>query len=476
MGARLSTVGRAVLGGAGVFLVACGGETAGGLDPTSATGGSAGTIGVAGAGMSSGSGGVAGMMGAAGSPMSNRDDPRRHEPSEPIDQDNVVSYGAAGGGLTAIPNVPEPPKSGFRLVMQPQDIESGFESPTGFQDLTACQSWQIPDIKNRWIYSAMIHVTPGMHHATLYGVPINTEFPSQPYPHCTGSADGFVFGRMFSQLQGTDATPIVPKLLFASSTQVIGIEAERFSFAEGYAYEIPTGYQVMADVHLQNTTPEAVHVEAAWDFFTMPVDLVTNPAAMFVFVMFNFVLPPRAQTSLRATCNWAGGEVLAIQPHTHQWATGFETSFGSSPLTTYANMVSPEVTDTGDHVFTPSVSPYDRQGTGLTDSDIELYDPPIGTDGMNAVQFQCHFNNTTDHDMCFGVAQNEMCFLFGYVSPPEAQRFGVSFGNRAAPCLTFDGGDKPDNFSLPDWMAAVPAPARAEITAGATTCGLPGFF
>ncbi len=366
-------------------------------------------------------------------------DPFRFEPEEQADQFNVVFNGEmlahdAELPLELLTDLPPPPKSGFRLVMEPQDIPPGYDSESGdtsgFADVSPCNSWPIPDVENRWVYTAKIHTTPGLHHANLYGMEIDAEAGAQPYPRCRQSADALVFGQISRLLTGADPSELfTPAVLFASSTQVIGVDAERYALANGYAYELPVGLEVATSTHLQNTTPDTLHTEAAWDFFTMPVDQVTDPAAMFVYIHFGFMIPARSSKVVHGNCGWGGGDVLAIMPHTHQWATQFTTNFGTAPGP-MPGTIAPEI-----DMFETMLTPYDRAGTGLTDSDVEVYSPVIETPGMDAVQFQCHFNNTTDHSMRFGVGENEMCFLFGYTSPPEAQRVGIMV-NEDGGCLT----------------------------------------
>ncbi len=395
-----------------------------------------------------GPGGPSGGGGSGGggpTPAGGPPDPFRYEPETRIDFDNVRD--SSFGDLQVLPTLPEPPKSGFRLIMKPQIVRPG-------DDLNECNSWPIPDVTNRWVYTAVVHVTPGLHHANLYGVNAAPE----PYPECNVSADL----RMFSQVgvvksspetvvscTDPDCTPSVhnpacdintcdfngfltiPVVLFANSTQVIG--SENFAFADGYAYEVPQGIEVVTDTHLQNTTPDDLRVEAAWDFYTMPADRVTNPTAMFVWFWLGFMLPARSEKALGTECAWGGGEIVAVMPHTHQWATRFVTSFGNSPMGALGREPAPGT-------FTETLPVYDHVGTGLADSDIELYYPPVDTPGTDTIHFRCEYNNTTSHPMRFGVGENEMCFLFGYVSPVEGQRVGTV--SEGSPCETLD----PHNF------------------------------
>ena len=385
-------------------------------------------------------------------------DPYRFEPAEQLDVDNVV-FGAPDESLELL-DLPPPPKSGFRLVMEPRYAAPGL-------DEEECHSWQLPDITHRWVYTAELHASPGLHHANLYGLAPDPEKGPQPSPGCRGRADGQIFGQIQTVITGADTSDvIVPTVLFANSTQVIG--GERYALAPGYAYELEPGIEVMTDVHIQNTTPDELRVEAAWDFYTMPASEVTSPSAMFVYIFLDFLLPARAAKTITAECNWSGGDVAAIMPHTHQWATGFNVDFGTAKMREYDDM--PEVGGWEETL----VRPYERAGTGLADSDIETYDPPVVTADANAVRFECQFDNTTDHDMCFGIGENEMCFLFGYTSPPEAQRVGIIL-TEGASCLTLNPAENGENnFDIVKWVTTQTPEAAGKIVDryqnGARTC------
>src|ERR1051325_10381230 len=65
---------------------------------------------------------------------------RRYEPEERIDVDNVVAYGDMPRTLV----LPDPPKSGFRLIVPPQPLGPGAE-------LEDCRAWAYPNIKYKSI-------------------------------------------------------------------------------------------------------------------------------------------------------------------------------------------------------------------------------------------------------------------------------------------------------------------------------------
>ncbi len=368
-------------------------------------------------------------------------DPYRHEPADQLDTDNVV-LGNPDDPLQLIA-LPAPPKSGFRLVMEPRFADPGDE----FEE---CHSWPIPNLNNTWVYTAELHTSPGLHHANLYALKIDETEGAQPYPKCRGRADVTIFGQINTILSGADTSDLfIPNVLFANSTQVLN--TERYALPDGYAYEVGGGLEVMTDVHIQNTTPDRLRVEAAWDFYTMPLDLVTHPSGIFVYFWLDFLLPPRGSKTLTTTCNWAGGEVASIMPHTHQWATGFTAEFGSSMMDFGSNNGEEYNQPAHDGWMETLETPYSRKGTGLADSDIETYDPAIVTENMNAVRFSCEFDNTTDHDMCFGIGENEMCFLFGYTTPLEAQRTGIILAEGAR-CITFNPAWAGRRFNFDEWL------------------------
>lgn len=363
-----------------------------------------------------------------------RPDPFRHEPEEQLDENNVQYY--SDEELTTL-ELPPPPKSGFRIIMEPQWVEPG-------EDVYPCQAWEIPpELENHYVYTSVVHTTPGLHHANLYGTEINDETGPQPYPGCYGRADGAVFGQIGGLLSGKTYGELkVPDVLFANSTQVVGREA--YELPPGYAFKVTPGNEIVTDVHLQNTTGKRIRVEAAWDFYTMPKELVEKEVAMFVNIWLDFRIPARTQKTLNTTCAWDGGEVAAIMPHMHQWATGFDTMFGTAELYEDGELAGQPVV--GD-LETMQAHPYHREGADVGESGVQVFSPAVDTNGANAVQFQCHYDNFTDADMCNGFAGHEMCFLFGYVHPPEAQRVAV-IPTEGAPCLSLNVNTADPNGTL----------------------------
>jgi len=300
----------------------------------------------------------------------------RYEPDERIDHDNVVAY---GDPLTRL-ELPEPPKSGFRLVAPPRLLEPGEEIDT-------CVSWPYPALQNRIIYAARLYTTPGLHHSNMIAKPADPELGPNPYPGCHPGADD-----PFS-----DLPEVIPDVLFANSTQVEG--GETLAFPPGHGFVVDTSREISTNVHYLNTSSEPQVIEVVYDYFTMPEAELAKEVAAIAMQVNDFLVPPHATETIGAECLLFGGEIVSLMPHTHQYAQRFAVDL---------------VAGGGER------SLYEENGFDL-ESDIRVYQPAIPTEYGDHLRFSCTFHNTTDHDITYGLGDNEMCVLFGYVWPPEKQ-------------------------------------------------------
>src|SRR5262245_5104793 len=87
---------------------------------------------------------------------------RRYEPPTALDHDNVVSLGEPLRELV----LPEPPHSGFRLIVPPRELGPG-------EELSTCIAWPYPELHNRFVYAARLYTTGGLHHSNMYGMPLH---------------------------------------------------------------------------------------------------------------------------------------------------------------------------------------------------------------------------------------------------------------------------------------------------------------
>ncbi|MDC0677864.1 hypothetical protein [Sorangium atrum] len=319
----------------------------------------------------------------------------RYEPEERIDRDNVVAFGAE---LTRLA-LPEPPRSGFRIIAPPRLMAPG-------EEVTFCVSWPFPAIENTAVHAARVYATGGLHHSNVIAKPVNPSFGPNPYPGCHPGAED-PFGTL---------PAAIPDVLFASSTQIVG--EETLVFPEGMGFTLDTSREIAASVHLLNTSPEPAVVELAYDFFTMPLSERKEELAPFVLSVNDFLVPPRATRTVGTTCSTFGGNIVSLMPHTHRYADAFDVDVV--------------------HADGGEARVYEGGAFDL-ESDIEVYRPALALGEGDSLRYACRFRNTSDHDLTFGYGDNEMCMLFGYMYPPEKQVAGISLHD-GEPCISLGLG------------------------------------
>ncbi|HZF55235.1 MAG TPA: hypothetical protein VE093_41575 [Polyangiaceae bacterium] len=321
---------------------------------------------------------------------------RRYEPAERADENNVVAFGEPLQTL----DLPEPPKRGFRLIAAPRTVAPGEEIET-------CISWPFPEaLSSNIVHAGRLYTTPGLHHSNVVTKPADPADGPQPYPKChPGAYDPF------------GALPeVIPDVLFANSTQVTG--KETLLLPEGIGFKVDTSRDIVTSIHFLNTSSEPLRVEVAYDFFTMPEEELQSEAAPFVLQVNDFLIPPHTTGSVGSTCTVFGGKVAAMMPHTHKLLESFTVDM---------------LHEDG------AIEPVYAKGAYDTESDIKLFDPPLEISSFDQMRFECVFNNTTDHDVVYGLGENEMCILFGYVYPAQKQFVGYS-DVQGDPCTSFQIG------------------------------------
>lgn len=318
----------------------------------------------------------------------------RYEPSQRVDDDNVSAFGEP---LTQLV-LPDPPKSGFRIVAPPRKLAPG-------EEVELCLSWPIPKTMEHVVHAGRMYTTPGLHHSNVIAKPVNAMTGANPYPGChPGASDPF------SQLP-----EVIPDVLFANSTQVVGTET--LAFPEGMGFHVDPAREISTSIHYLNTGAEPETVEVVYDFFMMPEAALEHEVAPFSLGVNQFLVPPHSVGAVGADCHVFGGTVVSLMPHTHKLAQNFTVDLARDGK-------EERVLESGAY--------------GL-ESDIHVYDPQITLQGVSSMKFECTFNNTTNHDVVYGIGENEMCILFGYIYPVNKQ-FVAFAENQGDPCQSVQIG------------------------------------
>jgi Copper type II ascorbate-dependent monooxygenase, C-terminal domain len=132
----------------------------------------------------------------------------------------------------------------------------------------------------------------------------------------------------------------------------------------------------------------------------------------------DFLIPPHTVGKIGASCGTFGGRVVEMMPHTHKLSQGVTVD-------------RIRLDGTEERVL--------DQGAFDTASDIKIYEPALALENGDKLRYECTFNNSTDHDVVYGLGENEMCVVFGYISPPWKQF--VAFSDKQGdPCQSVQIG------------------------------------
>src|SRR5262249_28773731 len=156
------------------------------------------------------------------------------------------------------------------------------------------------------------------------------------------------------------------------------------AFPPGKGFTVDTTREIITDIHLLNVVPGPLTVEVAYDFFTMPSGDLVDEVAPFVLQVNNFDIPPHSTGEVGSTCSVYGGTVVEMMPHTHKLATRF----------------------TADLIGAQGDDRVIDNGAFDTQSHIQIYNPGLDLTNIDSMSFQCTFDNTTNHDVVYGIGQN----------------------------------------------------------------------
>ncbi len=236
---------------------------------------------------------------------------------------------------------------------------------------------------------ADIVTAPGLHHGNVTTRPA-TGSGIRPCPANDPS----------SQLGG-EATDVLDggAVLFASSTQYVGTEWQRFP--AGMAYPLTAGFEIVARMHYLNASTKPLTLAPKYQWYTVDEKKVKTVLAPFAWAYSGFHIQPGQTLTVTGDCYFPGPmKIVFALPHMHKLGTSFTASFIGGPH------------DGEDWLRSKGYDP----GNGV----MQVYDPPIDLSQGQGATFSCTWDNTTDQVVTDGVGNNEMCILFGYSYPVSA--------------------------------------------------------
>lgn len=290
--------------------------------------------------------------------------------------DSAPGGDAGGGALLEL----EPPEDGFQVRSVGTTIEAG-------QDIEYCEVGQIPGDPSEVYYVNRLELamTASSHHLIVTAAEIgsDTEAGLTVGDRVLCPIGSRVFGDDFISVGGSQQP-------YHDDTLPPGI---------GRVFH--GGQKIVYDYHYFNSGETPVEARAAVNFHR--VGSIEKEARQFGFYNFNIDTASGEAKSFREACTFDHPVIVSkVTRHTHQWTNDFDVWFEGGARA-------------DEHIWTSSH--YEEVD--------HPFDTPVELAAGEGFQWECDIQNTTDHDLGFGVtAQDEMCILFGLYwnaddSPPR---------------------------------------------------------
>lgn len=174
-----------------------------------------------------------------------------------------------------------------------------------------------------------------------------------------------------------------------------GAGASSLDLPEGFAHRIAAGTQMVAQLHLLNTTTKPIRDSVEIRLRASQAE-APKPVAGYAFGNFDVHLPPMQPGSVQGECDVKEDvHLLAAFPHMH--LLGKRLTFDVARAG-------------GDFAQVYERNPYDFDDQHMESLDLSL---SVG----DRTRVNCEYENPYDHEVTFGESTlNEMCFLVGFAA------------------------------------------------------------
>ena len=268
---------------------------------------------------------------------------------------------------------PQPPERGVQIVIDRFTLEP-------FEEIERCRFLKTSNLEAGHVTRIELKARKGLHHAFI--AKVDKDFEDDTIP-CFGFPD--------EVMQGLS----IPEPIYASSTQV---PEETIDFPEGVGVSLGASQQLVFNYHYLNTRPEPIEAEIYMNLYFADPGAQVETAQVYVFGNIGGIdIPAQGQQTLTTTCTFESDvNVVTLTPHMHALGTGFTVKRYDG-------------TAASDLLY--ETNTWDNPAT-------QLFDPPLAMTAGQGLTFTCEWTNDTDRNVKFGqTADDEMCFVFGYVYP-----------------------------------------------------------
>lgn len=282
-----------------------------------------------------------------------------------------------------------------------------------------CRSWTLHNEEAVWVNAVELEQDELSHHSNWIFAPEGMfDGPDGVWP----CAD-----RGYDQLTGALAGGV----LYAQSTQA---SHEVQQFAPGTAVRLPPHTRIISDIHILNTTESGATGHASLTIYTLPPSEVTIALTPFHLDYYALEIPAHGTSRFVAEC--AVGDEL-------------RNTLGAGPLPLRLHYSLPHTHSLGSRVFLEIVGGahdgesildvlgYNGEARGI------LHDPPIDLSDITGLRFGCEFENPRDENVGYGIGDQEMCEMLGFIESPYAFESRVTERVPLAPDgdITVSAGD-----------------------------------
>lgn len=250
----------------------------------------------------------------------------------------------------------------------------------GGEDTGQCFSWSLRNEDFLWVNRVRFEATMGLHHSNWFFVRETT------YP----GPDGL--WRCRERSFDSVAAAVAGGVIFAQSTQAAG---EEQAFADGVAVRIPPNSVIVGELHLLNTQPRDLRVEASMHLDTLPEHQVHTRLNGMAFDYIDLQIPARMQSEFTLDCDFSVPNagpidfgIYYILPHYHELGLGMRIELIGGARD-------------GDILW----EGYSSIGEPLG----ETFDPPLDLGGATGMRVSCLYDNPRDETVRYGVGDQEMC-------------------------------------------------------------------
>ena len=206
--------------------------------------------------------------------------------------------------------------------------------------------------------------------------------------------------------------------LFAQSTQT---RYETQTLGAGVAIKIPPRHRIIASVHMLNLSARSLRTSLQVTLDLLHPRDVATVAAPFRLFYDDLNLGPRRRSDFTTTCDLATPYTQAqgrafsmslyyLLPHYHGLGRRFEIELAGGPRD-------------GEAIF--SLDGFDGLAHGRS------FDPPldIAATGATGFRLRCTYDNASDAEVGFGLADGEMCMALGFADVDALFDAGAASGD-----------------------------------------------